>query len=311
LAVVVAAAALALAGGSDAPGHAAVHAEPRVVTIGATRQQVGRQQVLIARARLAAEGSRRYLPWYSRYVFDAAPAPHHMLIANALQAVHDGLVKRLIVIAPPGHAKSTYGSIMFPTWHLGNRPGDSIIGATTTDRLARIYNDSAAGIMEWSRDYRTLFPDVRPDRTRGWSSDGLYLTRPLVATQKDPSLVYVGAGGAIIGRRADGVIIDDVVDEGVARSSDVKLPARLNWVRRSVLSRLKPGGWAVVLGTVWTEGDVVSTLSDEGDWAIVRFRALSGSRMVTADVTLPDDCRWAPTAEWPEVRSMDMEVHLS
>ena len=277
------------------------------MTLGA-RVQVGRQRVLVARARMAAEGARRHLAWYSRYVFDVEPAPHHRLIINALQAVEQGLVKRLIIVAPPGHAKSTYGSIMYPTWYLGRHRDASLIGTTTTDRLARVYSDSAAGIIEWSRDYRALFPQVEPDRSRGWSSEGLYVTRPLVATQKDPSLVYVGAGGPIIGRRADGVIIDDVVDEGTARSPDVKMPARVTWVRRSVLSRLKPSGWAVVMGTVWTEGDVVSTLAEEGTWVVVRFQALAASRQQVAEVTLPDGCRWQPTAEWPALAPHDMEV---
>jgi hypothetical protein len=272
------------------------------------RVQVGRQRVAVARARMATEGARRHFSWYNRYVFDVVDAPHHLLMNNALQAVEAGLVRRLIMIAPPGHAKSVKGSIQFPTWYLGRHPEASIIGATTTDRLARVYSDSAAGIIEWSRDYRALFPTVRPDRSKGWSSDGLYVQRPLVATQKDPSLVYVGAGGAIIGRRADGVIIDDVVDEGTARSPDVKLPARVTWVKRSVLSRLKPSGWAVVVGTVWTEGDVVSGLAAEGGWVVVRFQALAGSRQQVAEVTLPDDCRWQPSADWPTLQGGDMEV---
>jgi hypothetical protein len=81
-------------------------------------------------------------------------------------------------------------------------------------------------------------------------------------------LALVGAGGPIIGRRADVMIIDDAVDEPTARR-DLRLKARVEWVQRSVRSRLNPSGLLVAAGTMWDEGDVISSLSEVGTYVNV------------------------------------------
>jgi hypothetical protein len=48
------------------------------------------------------------------------PAPHHKLIIDHLEKVARGEVDRLIITAPPGSAKSTYVSVLFPAWLLAN-----------------------------------------------------------------------------------------------------------------------------------------------------------------------------------------------
>ena len=55
---------------------------------------------------------------------DQAPARHHQLLNDTLQKVADGEIKRLMVFMPPGSAKSTYGSTLFPAWYLGNKEKD-------------------------------------------------------------------------------------------------------------------------------------------------------------------------------------------
>jgi hypothetical protein len=64
------------------------------------------------------------------------PAAHHRLLINRLQAVARGDIKRLAVFMPPGSAKSTYGSILFPPWFLARAPRAAIIAASHTTELA-------------------------------------------------------------------------------------------------------------------------------------------------------------------------------
>jgi hypothetical protein len=232
---------------------------------------------------------------FSRYVFEIDPNPPATLWTQALEAVEAGAIRRLCVIAPPGHAKSTYHSIVFPTWYLGKHPNASLIGVTTTDRLGSLYGDTVRTAIEANDRFSHVFPDVKPWQDRGWSRDGFFIRGPEArnAEQKDASMLYTGAGGPVIGRRADGIIVDDAVDEATARSETL-LETRKLWVKRSVFSRLKPNGWRIVCGTLWAEGDVVDEAMQSGEYVVIHVKAVSPSREVDADVWIPNGVKWRP-----------------
>ena len=78
---------------------------------------------------------RRSLMEWSRHC-GYEPAARHRLLIEKLTAVADGKIKNLIVCMPPGSAKSTYASILFPAWYLANYPSKSIIAASHTSELA-------------------------------------------------------------------------------------------------------------------------------------------------------------------------------
>ncbi len=267
----------------------------------------------VVELRLRIEKARRLaranLDDYARHVFEVEPAAHHRLVIDALQGVYDGEIKRLVIIAPPGHAKSTYTSIIFPSWYLGHRPTESLIGISTTDPLAKLYGDAIATVFEQNPEFRAVFPDVSPDYKAGWSNDGRFLkgSRPRLAMAKDPQLVFVGAGGGIIGRRANGIIVDDPVDEATARSETL-LEARKLWIQRSVRSRLKPKGWRIFVGTLWAEGDVVDTAMQSGTFVVIHMAAESTSTIVEADVTIPNGVRWRPGQKYRTLTSAELAI---
>jgi hypothetical protein len=220
--------------------------------------------------------------------------PHIALLLEAIQAFEDDAFTRLIVVEPPGHAKSTVTTIAYPTWHIGRHRDHSIIGATTTGRLAENFIDAIAEVIESDERYHGVFPDARPDRHRGWSRDGLFVKRPYRPGQKDPSIAFVGAGGPIIGRRGDVMVLDDAVDEPVARS-DLMLAKRVQWVKQSVRSRVKPNGKILLAGTIWAEADVINAMRELGTFVVITMRALSDTTKVYAEVEVPDGVSWKPT----------------
>ncbi len=237
----------------------------------------------------------RDLSAFSRYVFEIEPNPPATLWTQALEAIEAGAIRRLCIIAPPGHAKSTYHSIVFPAWFLGKHPNASLIGVTTTDRLGSLYGDTVRTAIQSNERFRHVFPDVFPWEDRGWSRDGFFIRGPEArdAEQKDASMLYTGAGGPVIGRRADGIIVDDAVDEATARSETL-LETRKLWVKRSVFSRLKPNGWRIVCGTLWAEGDVVDEAMQSGEYVVIHVKAVSPDRHVDADVWIPNGVKWRP-----------------
>jgi hypothetical protein len=247
------------------------------------------------RRALAIKRARRSLPDFERLALGLEPAPHHLIWLNALEAVAAGEIKKLLFIAPPGHGKSSIVSMVWPAWYIATHPNASIIGVTTTDRLGQLYGDAVRTVIADAPGFRSVFPEVLPDRERGWSTERFFVKGPIPRPfgQKDASLVYTGAGGSVIGRRADGVIVDDPIDEEVARS-ETQLEARKTWIQRTLLSRLKPGGWIVIAGTLWTEGDVVDSSMRTGEFVVIHMQAKSDTPNVVANVWIPNSCAWRP-----------------
>lgn len=250
---------------------------------------------------LAARASRQSLAAFSEFVFGLTPPQHLRPVIEALEAIERREIRRLLVIMPPGHAKSTYCSIIFPAWYIGRHRDEHVIGISTTDKLAGSFGDTVRDVLEGSQDFRQTFPEAVPDYARGWSQDGFYVQRPWAPFDKDPTGYYVGAGGSIIGKRAEGLLIDDAIDEPVARS-ETMLEARKTWLKRSAQSRLKPGGWIVCSGTLWVEDDVVDAYERSGTWIVIRMMAQSASNLVYADVSIPESVEWRPSG-WQEGRA--------
>ena len=67
-----------------------------------------------------------------------APAAHHRLLIQHLQDVLDGRCDQLMVLMPPGSAKSTYASVIFPALFLARWPGEPVVGASHTSSLAEL-----------------------------------------------------------------------------------------------------------------------------------------------------------------------------
>src|SRR5258708_26555246 len=88
---------------------------------------------------------RRSLLEWCRYC-GYEPAPHHRLLIDRLERVARGEIKRLAVFMPPGSAKSTYGSILFPPYVMANAPNRAILPASHTTELAE----------KWGRRVRNL-----------------------------------------------------------------------------------------------------------------------------------------------------------
>src|SRR3954447_26842162 len=102
------------------------------------------------------------------------PAPHHRLLINELEQIARGDNDRLLVNMPPGSAKSTYASILFPAWLLAQRPGISIIGASHTADLAKSFSRRVMSMVRENAE--TLGIDLVKEAVANWevSNQGHY-----------------------------------------------------------------------------------------------------------------------------------------
>ena len=60
------------------------------------------------------EKARRTLGAFATRMLRLVPARHHEFVNEKLEAVERGEISRLMLFEPPGHAKSTYASHLFP-----------------------------------------------------------------------------------------------------------------------------------------------------------------------------------------------------
>jgi predicted phage terminase large subunit-like protein len=213
-----------------------------------------------------------------------APAAHHRVIIRELQAVADGAVDRLMLLLPPGSAKSTYASEIFPPWFLAQAPGLSVIGASHTASMAEDFSRKAMRVAIEQAD--ALAYGLTRESVELWetSNRGRYRS--------------AGVGGPITGARADLIIVDDPVKSRQDAESAVYRERTWDWYRNDVYTRLRPGGRMVLIQTRWHPDDLAGRLLEEmaagGDqWRVVCLPALADS---------PDDPMGRPigAALWPE-----------
>ena len=209
---------------------------------------------------LRAELARRGLDEFARLMLQLEPARHHQLVNSKLEAVERGEIKRLFIFAPPGHAKSTYGSWLFPAWYLGRHPRNNLILATHTLQFSE----------RWGRKIRNLFPlpEWPFSRARGFQEDVRVADDSAAAGQWGTNLggefFGVGVGGAVTGRRAHGVIIDDPIKGREDADSEATRDKLWEWYKADLHTRLLPDAWIVGYWTRWHEDDPAGRILPEG-----------------------------------------------
>ncbi len=149
-----------------------------------------------------AEARQSFLRFVCNMLPNLPPARHHETIAGRLQAVADGRIRRLMITLPPGHAKSTYASILFPAWSVGRCPDRSLIAASHTAELATRFGRRVRNLV-CTPEFQRIFPDV------ALSGDSKAADR--WDTTAGGEYFAAGVGGAVTGRRADLAIIDDPI----------------------------------------------------------------------------------------------------
>ena len=125
---------------------------------------------------------------------------HHKIMANAFERVARGELKRLIINMPPRHTKSEFASYLLPAWFLGKFPSKKVIQTSHTAELAVGFGRKVRNLVD-SPAYQEVFPNV------GLRSDSKAAGRWNTSAGGD--YFAIGVGGAVTGKGADLLIIDD------------------------------------------------------------------------------------------------------
>lgn len=218
------------------------------------------EQVLAAYRATAQESLAAYVCFLN---LGFVPAAHHLLLINALQDVEAGDIDRLMVLMPPGSAKSTYTSVLFPSWFLGRHPEMNVLAASNTHDLA----------VSFGRRARNTYATAEHAAVFGVTLSNDSQAADDWATTKGGVYYAAGVGSAIAGRRADLGIIDDPVKSREEADSDRVREKQWQWYLNDFKTRLKPGARQVLVQTRWHEDDLGGRiLRDEPDrWHVLKL----------------------------------------
>ena len=201
---------------------------------------------------------------------------HHEIMAEAFERVAKGELKRLIINMPPRHTKSEFASYLLPAWFLGKYPNKKIIQTAHTAELAVGFGRKVRNLVN-SQDYKNIFPDV------SLQSDSKAAGR--WNTSKGGDYFAIGVGGAVTGKGADLLIIDDPHSEQEGASSDINVFNRTyEWYTSGPRQRLQPNGAIVVVMTRWHNKDLTGQVIDASikrggadQWEVIELPAIMPS----------------------------------
>src|SRR5208337_2080663 len=194
------------------------------------------------------------------------PSWHIEAMAAKLARAKNGGVRRLIVNIPPRHLKSLAASIALPAWLLGHNPALSIINVTYGQDLSDKFARDCRAVMtsEWRQTlFATRLSSERPPFQE-------------LATTAGGFRLATSVGGALTGRGADVVIIDDPLKPSDAMSESRRSAAN-EWFDGTLYSRLndKTKGAIVIVMQRLHEDDLAGHVMKREGWDVLSFPAIA------------------------------------
>lgn len=190
--------------------------------------------------------------WLFRPI-ETSLAAHHDLLLRALQETMETPHGRLMVFMPPGSAKSTYGSVVAPTWYMGKYPDRRIILASYGSDLAKRHGRRARFVARQA-GYRAIF---------GASISAETSAADEWALSNGSEYFAGGILSGITGNRAHGLLIDDPVKGREDADSETIQKKTYDAYQDDLLTRLVPGGWIVIIQTRWNMSDLAGKILPE------------------------------------------------
>ena len=214
--------------------------------------------------------ARTDLDAFSEYVFGYRPMPHHREITKVLQ---DPNKKEVLIVAPPGSAKSTYTSQIFPPWYIGNNPEHASILLSSSSSQSIKFSTDIRSVVVANDRYKEVFPEIEIDPLKGESREQIYVKRH----KQYPHANLYAAGmksSKVLGSRAHLIVVDDPTTEILARS-ELELNNQKAWFENTLMTRLIPeSGRIVVILTRWHNNDLASMLMNKLHFEVVHMPAL-------------------------------------
>lgn len=173
---------------------------------------------------------------------------------------------RIIISVPPRHGKSELITKHTSVWCLEHFPTWNTILATYGAELSTDFGRQVRDIIQDNDDLLSV--RVRADTTKvgNWRTD------------KGGGMASVGVGGAITGRGAHILLIDDYIKEIKEAQSKTTRDYIWDWFRSTAYTRIEPGGTCVIIATRWDDDDLIGRILKSNlanKWEYIELPALA------------------------------------
>ena len=226
-------------------------------------------------ARDREKSQNQFMPYVKKMWPGFIAGRHHKLMADKFEKIARGESKRVIINMPPRHTKSEFASYLLPSWFLGKYPDKKVIQTSHTAELAVGFGRKVRNLVG-SDVYKDVFPGV------GLQADSKAAGR--WSTNHGGEYFAIGVGGAVTGKGADLLIIDDPHSEQEAKlamTDPTIFDSVYEWYTSGPRQRLQPGGSIVIVMTRWSTKDLTgkilkSSIEDEkvNEWEVIELPAL-------------------------------------
>ncbi len=184
---------------------------------------------------------------------------HHEEIAEELRAAAKGEADWdiLLLEIPPRHGKSEEATINFPAWILGLNPKAEVITASYSGDLATDFGSKTRDIIN-KMQYQNIFTTrlKADERSKGhWK------------TEEGGGYTSVGVGGALTGRGANWIIVDDPIKNREEADSMTYRDKVWSWFTSTLWTRREPGAKVIVILTRWHKDDLAGRLLENAEFA--------------------------------------------
>jgi predicted phage terminase large subunit-like protein len=198
------------------------------------------------------------------------PFWHHRVIADKLEQVERGELKRLIITLPPRSGKSYLTTQKFPVWYLGKHPEKEVIVAAYSAELAETFGFLSRDIALGEATKAVFNLNIRSDSQAKdhWMTD------------KGGGYRAVGAGGSVTGVGAHLIIMDDLIKNNEEAESQTTRDKLWTWYISTLYTRLYSGAAVILVTTRWHLDDIAGRLMAEevngGDhWEVINIPAIA------------------------------------
>jgi len=199
--------------------------------------------------------------------------------------------KRMLTLAPRNSAKTTCISKVAPIWLLGDNPELRLLIVSKTSTLSKMNTLSIKQQIESNPRVREVFPDLIPSSP--WGGERLMVQNNRL--DGIPSVSAVGLHGSITGRRADIIILDDLVDKETVYTENQR-DKSVAWYKEVVVPVLDPQGRIFAIATRWHLKDIYSLWISSGLWTVSTLTAFE----LDEEEIVIDPKTKEPISYWPE-----------
>ena len=186
---------------------------------------------------------------------ESAVAAHHMVTMQAIERCIRTDYGRLMIFEPPGSAKSTYASVVGPTWAMGAFPGLRVL-MTSYAGTPIIRHSKRARQVVSSPEYQSIWEKPTALIEGSKAADEFELTN-------GSGLFCAGLQGGLTSSRCDlGIIDDPIAGREEADSETLRLKTRAAY-EDDFLTRLKPKASVILIQTRWHQDDLAGSILPE------------------------------------------------